>query len=69
LTALGNITSADGATIWAALAAKNRLAATDAKLVEDALEHRLSELAPSATAEAADDAAPRTHVDTVARRA
>ena len=46
LTALGNITSADGATIWAqeALAAKNRLAATDAKLVEDAFEHRLSEL-------------------------
>jgi hypothetical protein len=68
LTALGNITSDDGATIWAqeALAAKNRLAATDAKLVEDAFEHRLAELASSATAEAADDAAPRTHVDTVA---
>ena len=67
LTALGNITSADGAAIWAqeALAAKNRLAATDAKLVEDAFEHRLSELAPSETAEAADDAAPRTHVDLV----
>jgi hypothetical protein len=67
LTAVGNITSADGATIWAqeALAAKNRLAATDAKLVEDAFEHRLSELAPSATVEAADDAAPRTHVATV----
>ena len=47
LTALGNITSADGAAIWAqeALAAKNRLVATDAKLVEDAFEHRLSELA------------------------
>ena len=67
LTALGNITSADGATIWAqeALAAKNRLAATDAKLVEDAFEHRLSELAPSEIVEAADDAAPRTHVDVV----
>ena len=38
----------------------------DAKLVEDAFEeHRLSELAPSATVEAADDAAPRTHVATV----
>ena len=59
LTALGNITSADNAVIWAqeALAAKNRLAAADAKLVEDAFEHRLSELAPSATGEAADDAA------------
>ena len=67
LTALGNITSADSAAIWAqeALAAKNRLAATDAKLVEDAFEHRLSELAPSETVEAADDAAPRTHVDLV----
>ena len=65
LTALGNITSADSAAIWAqeALAAKNRLAAPDAKLVEDAFEHRLSELAPSATAEAAADAAPTTHAD------
>ena len=47
------LTSADNAAIWAreALAAKNRLAAADAKLVEDAFEHRLSELAPSATAE------------------
>ena len=67
LTALANIPSADGAAIWAqeALAAKNRLLATDAKLVEDAFEHRLSELAPSATAEAADNAAPRAHVDRV----
>jgi hypothetical protein len=67
LTALGNITSADGATVWAqeALAAKNRLAATDAKLVEDAFEHKLSELAPSATVEVADDAVPSTHVDVV----
>jgi hypothetical protein len=67
LTAVGNITSADSAAIWAqeALAAKNRLAATDAKLVEDAFEHRLSELAPSATAEAGPDAAPTTHADLV----
>jgi hypothetical protein len=67
LTALGNLTSADSAAIWAqeVLAAKNRLAAADAKLVEDAFEHRLSELAPPATAEAADDALPRTHVDLV----
>ena len=49
LTAVGSITSADSAAIWAreALAAKNRLTAADAKLVEDAFEHRLSELAPS----------------------
>ena len=67
LTAVGSITSADNAAIWAreALAAKNRLAAADAKLVEDAFEHRLSELAPSATVEAADDAAPTTRVERV----
>ena len=67
LTAVGSITSADNAAIWAqeALAAKNRLAVADAKLVEDAFEHRLSELAPSATVEAADDAAPSTHVELV----
>ena len=67
LTALGNITSADGAATWAqeVLAAKNRLVGTDAKLVEDAFEHRLSEVAPSATAEAVDDAAPRTQVEIV----
>jgi hypothetical protein len=65
LTALGNIKSADDAAIWAqdALAAKNRLAATDAKLVEDAFEHRLSKLAASASAEAAADAAPTNHAD------
>jgi hypothetical protein len=67
LTALGNITSVDSAALWAqeALVAKNRLAATDSKLVEDAFEHKLSELAPPATVEAADDAAPRTHADLV----
>jgi ERF superfamily len=66
LTAVGSITSADNAAIWAreALAAKNRLATADAKLVEDAFEHRLSELAPSATVGAADDAAP-TRVERV----
>src|SRR5437660_5529992 len=65
LTAVGSITSADLAAAWAreALTAKNSLAAADAKLVEDAFERRLSELAPSATVEAADDAAPGTHVD------
>src|ERR1700730_12216006 len=65
LTELGTITSADLAAIWAqeALTAKNSLTAADAKLVEDAFEHRLSELAPSATAEAEADAAPSAHVD------
>jgi ERF superfamily len=67
LTELWTISSADGAALWAqeALAAKNRLAAADAKLVEDAFEHRLLELAPSAPAEAAVDTAPSTRVDTV----
>jgi hypothetical protein len=71
LIELGTITSADLAAAWAreALAAKNTLTATDAKFVEDAFEHRLSELAPSATAEAADDAAPSAHVDLVGAHA
>jgi len=64
---VGNITSADLAAAWAreALPAKNSLAAADAKLVENAFEHRLLDLAPSATAEAADDAAATTHVELV----
>jgi hypothetical protein len=67
LTALGNLKSADSAAVWAkeALAAKNRLAAADAKLVEDAFERRVSELAPSVTAETAGDAAPRASADIV----
>ena len=67
LTALGNITSSDGAAIWAqeALAAKNRLASTDAKLVEDAFEQRLSKLAPTATEEAPADAALTPHAELV----
>ena len=68
LAALRMVTSADSAAIWAqeALPAKNRLAANDAKLVENAFEHGLSELAPSAAAEAAnDDAAPTPHPDLV----
>jgi hypothetical protein len=49
LTELGTITSVDLAAAWArdALPAKNTLTATDAKLVEDAFERRLSELASS----------------------
>jgi len=71
LAELGNITSAALAAAWAreALPAKNSLAATDAKLVEDAFEHRLSELAPSASAEAADDAAPSTDAGLVGAQA
>src|SRR5262249_49176437 len=67
LSELGTITSADLAAIWAqeALAAKNSLTAADAKLVEDAFERRLCEIAPSQNAEAADDAAPATQVDVV----
>jgi ERF superfamily len=71
VTELGTITSADLAAIWAqeALSAKNSLTAADAKLVEDAFEHRLSELAPSGTAETADDAAAGTDVDRVGAHA
>jgi hypothetical protein len=52
LIEVGNITSADLAAGWAraTLAAKNSLAAADAKLVEDAFERRLSELPLSETA-------------------
>ena len=52
LTELANITSADLAAGWAreALTAKNSLPATDAKLVEDAFERRLSELPSSEAA-------------------
>jgi hypothetical protein len=67
LTALGKITSADSAAIWAqeALTAKNRLTASDAKLVEDAFEHRVLELTPCETVELPDDAASRIDVDLV----
>src|SRR5262245_13050727 len=57
LTELGNITSADLAAAWAreALTAKNSLTATDAKLVEDAFERRLSELPSFETSSLSDD--------------
>jgi hypothetical protein len=57
LTELGTITSADLAAAWArgALTAKNSLTATDAKLVEDAFDRRLSELASSETATPSND--------------
>jgi len=57
LTELGTITSADLAATWApeALSAKNSLTATDAKLVEDAFERRLSELPSSEAAAPSND--------------
>ncbi len=52
LLEIGSISSPDVAAAWAreALAAKNSLTATDAKLVEDGFERRLSELCPSEVA-------------------
>src|SRR5262245_47383644 len=49
LAAVGSIPSADFAAAWAreALTAKNSLTATDARLVEDAFERRLSDLPSS----------------------
>src|SRR6266536_3578383 len=58
LTEVVNIPSADFAAAWAreALTAKNSLTATDARLVEDAFERRLSELPSSdGTAPSNDD--------------
>jgi hypothetical protein len=57
LIEVGNIASADLAISWAgeALVAKNTLTAADAKLVEDAFERRLSELASSDGATASND--------------
>jgi hypothetical protein len=58
LAQLGAITSADSAAAWArkALAAKNSLAAIDAKLVEDAFERRLAEFVPSEITDATESA-------------
>jgi ERF superfamily protein len=57
LTELANVTSADLGAAWArkALTAKNTLTATDAKLVEDAFERRLSELPSSDAAAPSND--------------
>jgi hypothetical protein len=57
LTELRDITSADLAAVWAreALTVKNSLTATDAKLVEDAFERRLSELVSSEAATPSND--------------
>src|SRR5262249_42785501 len=58
LAEMGDIASADLAAGWAreALTAKNSLTATDAKLLEDAFEQRLSELASSESAGSSSDA-------------
>jgi hypothetical protein len=50
---IASLESGESATNWAlgALAAKNRLSAEDAKLLEEAFETRLSELLPSESAE------------------
>src|SRR5262249_29278755 len=58
LAEMGNLASADLAAGWAreALIAKNSLTATDAKLLEDAFEQRLSELASSESAGSSSDA-------------
>jgi hypothetical protein len=58
LAEIGNILSAELAASWArqALAAKNKLAAPDAKLVEDTFEQRLSELASAGTSHSEDSA-------------
>jgi ERF superfamily len=60
LVEIGNISAVELAASWAreALTVKNSITATDAKLVEDAFEQRLSELAASATAEPSNDDAP-----------
>jgi hypothetical protein len=63
LAGLGNVTSADGAAMWAreALPNKNRLLTSDAKIVEDAFEQKVAEFASSESVEAlAADAAEGT---------
>jgi hypothetical protein len=71
LNTLGDITSSESAALWAgkALTIKNRLAAADAKLVEDAFEAKMSSLPRSETVQVADDAAPTTQVDIVGAHA
>jgi hypothetical protein len=65
LTELATITSADLATAWAheALPAKNGLTATDAKLVEDAFERRLSELPSSDAAAPSNDQSSESQIE------
>jgi hypothetical protein len=74
VTELGNITLADLAAAWAreALTAKNSLTATDAKLVEDAFERKLSQLPSSETDVPSDDGSsviPAVLTETVSAKA
>jgi hypothetical protein len=64
LTEIGNIASVDLAASWAhaALTAKNSLTASDAKLVEDAFELRLSELSSSEIPKSSNDGSSVTQV-------
>jgi hypothetical protein len=65
LTELTNITSADLAAAWArgALPAKNSLTATDAKLLEDTFERRLSELPSSEAAAPSHDQSSESQIE------
>jgi hypothetical protein len=65
LAEIGSIASAELAADWArdALAAKNKLTAPDAKLVEGTFEQRLSELASAGTDGPSDDAPAIAHAD------
>jgi hypothetical protein len=64
LIEIGNIASVDLATSWAyeVLTAKNSLTASDAKLVEDAFELRLSEISSSEIAKSSNDGSSITQV-------
>jgi ERF superfamily len=64
LTELGNVTCADSATTWArqALSAKNSLTASDARLVEDAFERKLSDFRSSESAAAPNDVSSAAQV-------
>jgi hypothetical protein len=64
LTEIGNIASVDLATSWAqaTLPAKNSLTASDAKLLEDAFELRLSELSSSEIAKSSNEGSSTTQV-------
>jgi hypothetical protein len=69
LTEIGDISSTELAASWAraALSAKNSLTASDAKIVEDAFEQRLSQLgSPSETTTPSDDDGSR-HVTAMVR--
>jgi hypothetical protein len=65
LAEIGDIASADLAAGWAreALTAKNSLTATDAKLVEDAFERKLSELPSSDAAAPSNDQSSESQIE------